>query len=249
MKKGLIFFLFFLFPAMAQAIELNTIKPVPPYGVFSAMSAQSLDQGSSSFGLIIERSNEPDFFRYTAAMSYGISNSVELTFNLPYLNDHLDGLEDFTMGVKYRLLSQAVYGPSVALLGLVYLPIGREELSRDGAVGAGLLITEKVGPFTGHLNGIWITSQKDELRKEWDLLGALTFPLFHNMEILGEFQVRKSPFTTSVDLSEARFGYRLFNEYIFGTLGLGIDLKNRSPEYRILFSLATRLPKKGFYSF
>lgn len=249
MKKGLFFLLFFLLPGIVSAIELNTFKPVPPLGVFSTASAQSLEEGSSSFGLFIERSVDPDFYRYTAAMSYGLTNSVELTMNLPYMNDHLDGLEDMTLAVKYRLLSQATYGPSVALLGLLYLPTGREEFSRDGALGAGLLITEKLGPFRGHLNGMWIVSGNDDLKKEWDLLGALTFPLFHNMEILSELQVRKTPFSSSVDLTELRFGYRLFNEYVFGTLGLGLDLKDRAPEYRILFSLATKLSKSTSRSF
>jgi len=247
MKKILVFTLIFLFPAIAAALELNTVKPLAPYGVFSAWSAQSLEKGAVSFGLSIERSKEPDFFRYTAGASYGIEEKIEFTMNFPYFNGGdggPDGVEDLGIAAKYRFMEQGRYGPSAALLVMGYIPTGDDELTRDGAVGAGLLVSKKIGPFMAHLNGLWTTPEKDELNNEWDLIGGLSFPLYHNMEVLAEFHVRDSHFSDSIDLSEGRIGYRLFNDTFFGTLGLGADLKNREPEYRVIFSLATVFSKK-----
>jgi hypothetical protein len=259
MKKILVFISIFLlfcisiFPlrGVSWAIELNTMKPLAPYGIFSAWSAQSLQKGALSFGLSLERSIEPDYYRYLAAASYGLDRRVELTMNLPYFNGRggEDGLEDLGLALKYRFLEQGRYGPSAALLLMGYLPTGEEGLTRDGAVGAGLLLTKKVGPFLTHLNGIWVTPHKSELKDEWDAIGGLAFPLYHNMEVLGEFEVRKGPFSDSVDLSEGRIGYRLFNDTFFGTLGLGADFKNRSPEYRALFSISTIIPRRGTPAF
>ena len=237
----------FLFPALSSAVELNTVRPLAPYGVFSAWSAQSLEKGAVSFGLTVEGSKEPDFFRYTAGASYGIEEKIELTVNFPYFaggNDAPDGLEDLGVAAKYRILEQGRYGPSAALLLLGYLPTGDDELTRDWALGAGVLVSKKLGPFMAHLNGLWTTPSKKELDAQWDLIGGLSFPLYHNMEVLAEFHMRDDHFADDIDLSEARVGYRLFNETFFGTIGIGTDLKNRTPEYRVIFSIATVFSKK-----
>ena len=42
---------------------------------------------------------------------------------------------------------------------------------------------------------------------------------------------------------EGRFGYRFMTtDYLYTTIGVGTDFKNRSPEYRVMLSITAILP-------
>ncbi|HXX57536.1 MAG TPA: hypothetical protein VEI96_06010, partial [Thermodesulfovibrionales bacterium] len=70
------------------------------------------------------------------------------------------------------------------------------------------------------------------------------FAAARSVKILGELYAKKS-YSGSLDRLELRFGTRILTtENIFTTLGAGYDLKNRSPEYRILFSVSYLFPLK-----
>lgn len=235
-----LFFFFFLLPAApSYAGELGIVRPLAPYSVFSTFSAFSLPEGASSVSLTIERSKDPSFYRHTLGLSYGISSRAELTADLPYVDsiDEGSGFEDFGGAFKYRFLDQGRYRPAVAALVFGYLPTGRDSLSRDGGAGAGMALSHKLGPFLTHANLIYTVSGKGYLTDEVDFLSGLEFAATHNVRILGEFQLRKSAVLNKVDLSEVRFGYRLSSGNLYNTFGIGFDLKERHPEFRIIFSI------------
>ncbi len=232
--------LFLLVPSVrSNAEELNLVTPLAPYSVFNTWSAFSLPKGGTSISYSMERSKAPSFYRHTLGLSYGVSNRAEVTLDLPYV-DNLQGegsgFEDLGGAFKYRVADEGRYTPAASLLVMGYLPTGRDSLSRDGGVGGGAALSRKVGPFLAHANVIYTISGKSSLKDEFDFLSGLEFAASHNLNILSEFQLRKSAFSNRVDLSEVRFGYRLSGGDLYNTLGAGFDLKNRHPEFRLIIS-------------
>lgn len=234
------FLLFLLFPSVrSDAQELSFVNPLAPYSVFRTWSAFSLPKGSTSISYSIERAKDPSFYRHILGLSYGVSNRAEVTLNVPYV-DNLQGgsgFEDIGGAFKYRVRGEGRYMPAAALLVMGYLPTGRDALSRDGGVGGGAALSRKLGPLMAHANVFYTVSGKDSLKDEFDFLTGLEFAAAHNLQMLGEFQLRKSAFSNSVDLSELRFGYRLTSGGgVYNTLGIGFDLKNRHPEFRLMLA-------------
>lgn len=237
-----LFFSFFLiFPAgRAEASgELGLVRPLAPYAVFSTFSAFSLPKGSTSVSYTLERSKDPSFYRHTLGFSYGISSRAEVTADLPYVDsiDDSSGFEDFGGAFKYRFYDAGRIRPAAAVLVFGYLPTGEDGLSRSGGGGGGLALSRALGPLMAHANFIYTVSGKSSLHDEFDFLTGLEFAATHNLRMLGEFQLRKGGVTDNVNLSEVRFGYRLSSGDIYNTFGIGFDLKNRHPKFRIIFSI------------
>lgn len=233
------FFLLLPAPRLEAAGELGIVKPLAPYSVFNTFSAFSLPGGGTSVSLTVERSKDPSFYRHTLGFSYGISDRAELTAGLPYV-DSLEGgsgFEDIGGAFKYRFYDQGRYRPAVAALFFGYLPTGRDALSRGGGAGGGLALSHKLGPLLVHANFIYTVPGKSSLTDEFDFLTGLEFAATHDVRVLGEFQLRRSAVLNKVDLSEVRFGYRFSRGDVYNTLGVGFDLKDRHPEFRIIFSI------------
>ena len=233
------FLLFLLIPSVrSNAEELSLVEPLAPYSVFRTWSAFSLPKGSTSISYSIERSKDPSFYRHILGLSYGVSNRAEVTLNIPYV-DSLEGgsgFEDIGGAFKYRVEGEGRYTPAASLLVMGYLPTGRDALSRDGGVGGGAVLSRKLGPLMAHANILYTVSGKSSLKDEFDFITGLEFAAAHNLRMLGEFQLRKSAFSNSVDLSELRFGYRLSSGDVYNTFGVGFDLKNRHPEFRLMLA-------------
>jgi hypothetical protein len=249
MKKC--FFLFIplllsIFLSPAEAFDIKGLQPVPPYGVFSTFSAESLKQNQIGVSLELERSVHPDFYRTTLKGSYGLHDSFEVLFSVPYVGinrDGTDGFEDVSFGVKHRLLNESDYWPAIAYLLTVSAPMEDESISTNGRVGGGLIFTKKVGPFKGHLNFLYLKPQKDELHDEYDLNMGAELAITHSMKLLGEIVGRKDFEKGKLDFLEWKVGYRIANSNnIFTTIGAGFNINNRTPEYRLLFSISVILP-------
>ncbi|MDA8169482.1 MAG: hypothetical protein M0Z59_07270 [Nitrospiraceae bacterium] len=245
MKKLALLFFLLLLPRISQAFELSTVKPQPPFGVFSTFSTQSLRQGDVSFGINIERTQSPDFYRHTLGFAYGVTNRAEITLNLPYVDgfEGESGFEDLGAAFKYRFIDQGRYGPSAAILVTGYAPTGRDEFSRNGGVGGGLALGRKLGPLMANLNAIITKPGKSSLKNEFDLLAGLEFAATHNIRALGEFQLRKEAFSSKVDLSELRFGLRYIGDSFYNTIGVGFNLKNGDPQFRVIFQIGAILER------
>ena len=235
-----------IFLSPAEAFDIKGLQPVPPYGVFSTFSAESLKQNQVGVSLELERSVHPDFYRTTLKGSYGLHDSFEVLFSVPYVSinrDGSDGLEDVSFGVKHRLLDEADYWPAIAYLLTVSAPMEDESISTNGRVGGGLIFTKKVGPFKGHLNFLYLKPQKTDLNDEYDVNIGTELAITHKMTLLAELIGRKDFYKEKLNFLEWRLGYRIANsDNIFTTIGAGFNIKNRTPDLRLLFSVSAVLP-------
>lgn len=242
MKKS--FYLFFLVNIVligyAYGFDMKGIQPIMPYGVFSTFSAESLKKNDMGFGLGLERSRQPDFYRLTAQLAYGINNNMEVGLTLPYItkwHDSIDGVEDISVGFKHRFFDEDRYGPSIAYLLSVSMPSGREEFSTEGSMGGGIIISKRVGPVNGHANIFYSRPFTERFNDDITFSAGLDFSAANNFKILGELYGKKS-YSGKLDRLELRLGYRIHTtDSLFTTIGAGFDLKNRSPEYRLILSL------------
>ena len=232
--------------ASAQTFETTGLQPLPPYGVFSTFSAESLKQNRVGLGLSLGRSVEPNFYRTVLQFAYGLHDRFEVLMTLPYVWDwqgDVDGFEDVTFGIKHRILDEDKYIPAVAYLLMVAPDSGRREFSTDGMVGGGLIISKKIGPFRGHTNLIYSKPGDSDLRSNYMLNLGAELAVTNNSSILAELVGRKDYYKNKLNLLEWRVGYRIATtENIFTTIGAGFDFKDRTPQYRLMLSVSIILP-------
>ncbi len=237
-----------LLTGTSYGFDVSGLQPVAPYGIFSTFSAESLPRGKVALEAGFERSNEPDFYRFSARAAYGISDSFEFEITVPYVYDYgdsVDGMEDVSVGFKHRFYEEGKYGPSLAYLINASINNGRDEFSTHGRFGGGLIVSKRVGPFKGHFNVLYERPGTGSLEDEITFQGGIEFSAAHNFKMLGELLARKSYPTNVYDKIEARFGYRIkTTDSIYTTFGAGVDLKRRSPEYRIMISISYTPPEK-----
>jgi hypothetical protein len=246
MKRYLLFsFLaLFIFTGSAHALDLEGVQPLAPYGVFSTFSAESLPKGKFDVAFQFEKCRHPDFYRYTAQLGYGITDSTEIGVTVPLHNEphNTASFEDIGFALKHRFVDEGKYGPSVAFILTATAPVGSDEFSTEGSIGAGIALTKKVGPVLGHLNVFYSKPFTDRFNDDITFAGGIDFSATHAFRILGELYGKKS-YSGSVDRLEARTGVRfLTTENLFTTFGVGWDLKNRTPEYRLIFSVSYLFP-------
>ena len=237
-----------LCPASGLSFDLYGIQPTASNGIFSVFSAETVPAKVYSLELSAEQSIEPHYYRVILKGAYGLSDDLELLFSLPYVLSHEhagDGLEDFSFAFRYRIIRERIFGPSFTLLANAALPSGNAPYTTDGRFGGGIIVSKRIGPFSGHLNVLFSKPGKGSLHDELLFGGGITFNATHNSWILGEVTARRGPFTTAFDQVEYRIGYRLMTtESIYTTIGAGMDLKNRTPEYRFMLSVSFTKPQK-----
>jgi hypothetical protein len=209
------------------------------------MSASSPPKGKAAFALSAERSGEPNFWRYSTHLAYGITDSVEFSASIPYVDNSTSGLEDIAFGVKHRFFDEGKYGPSLAYLFTFSVASGVDDLSTGGRAGGGLILSKRVGPVNGHANLFYALPFDSAFKDEMRFSAGIDFSAAHDFQILGELYGRSSHFSDELDQLEARFGYRfMIGEQTFTTLGAGFDIKDQSPEYRIIASLTWIFPRE-----
>jgi hypothetical protein len=230
----------------AHAFDIKGLQPLPPYGVFSTFSAESLKQNKVGIGLSFERSGDPDFYRTVFQFAYGLHNKFEFNATLPYVidwHDRIDGFEDLSLGIKHRIIDETEAVPAVAYVLTVSAPSGKSEFSTDGRVGGGLLLTKKIGPFKGHINAFYSKPEMAGLKNEYSVNLGTELAVTHSSKLLAEIVGRKNYFKNKIDLLEWRIGYRIATtDYLYTTIGAGFDIKNRTPDYRLMFSVSIILP-------
>src|SRR5208282_836144 len=110
------------------AFDTEGLRPLQPYGVFSTFSAESLKQNAVGISLGLERSDEPNFYRETLQLAYGLHDRFEIEMTLPYVDDyaqsHRSGFEDVNLGIKHRILDEGLYYPAIAYILTVAAPSG-----------------------------------------------------------------------------------------------------------------------------
>ena len=229
----------------AYGFDVKGIQPLAPFGVFSTFSAESLPQGRSGIALGFERSRHPDYYRFTNQFAYGITNSIELDITIPYVYNwehSTDGFEDIAFGLKHRFFDEGKYGPSIAYILSASVHSGKEEFSTGGSYGGGLIVSKRVGPVTGHANVLYFRPGNSKFKDDVTFAAGLDFSASHNFKLLGEIYAKKS-YSGKIDRAELRFGYRILTtENLFTTIGAGFDMKNRTPEYRLMLSFTYLFP-------
>ena len=247
-KLSCIFLIIFLFPAVLYAFEYTHLQPVSPYGVFSTFSTESLAKNNVAAEFAAERINHPEFYRYELKGAYGLTDAIELSFTAPYIvsyQNSVDGPEDFSVGFKHRVYDEGKYGPSLAYILNASMNNGREEFSIGGRLGIGFIASKRVGPFNGHLNFFFEKPGSGSLKNEVSFSGGIDFSAANNFNLLGELIVKKGYNTNQYDHVETHFGYRIkTTDYIYTTIGVGLNLKEKSPEYRFLLSVCVTTPHK-----
>jgi len=188
-----------------------------------------------------EKSVEPDFYRFSVKAAYGIRDNMELNMTIPYVHHYSgdrSGLEDIAVGFKHRFYDEEKYGPSLAYLLSGSIPSGADALTSDGRLLAGLIVSKRVGPFSGHVNLFYERPGTASMNDGIFLLGGIEFSAAHNFKILSEIIVKENHEKNKNNQIEGRFGYRLkTTEYIYTTFGAGLDMKARSPEFRMFMSV------------
>jgi hypothetical protein len=226
-------------------LDLMGPQEPAPYGVFSTISADSPAKGQAAIALSIEKSLEPDFFRFSSQISLGITDNIALSANIPYVDNSHSGLEDIAVTLKHRFFEKKEYELSVAYLLTGSVASSTEELSADGRVGAGIVSTKRVGPVEGHINFIYSYPGDDDLEDEIRFSVGVEFAAAHSFDLLAEVFGRKSHFSDEIDELEARFGYRVrYSEGVYTTLGAGFGFDNRAPDFRVMASLSVRFPNR-----
>lgn len=245
MKKYLFFLAFsnLIFTVCAYGFDFQGIQPLAPYGVFSTFSAESLKKGKSALALGVGKSWEPMYYRFTSQYGYGLTDAIELDVTVPYdlkVQNSVDGFEDISIAFKHRFFDEGKYGPSIAYIVFGSLPTGRDELSTEGSVGAGIIVSKKVGPVYGHANLFYTRPGSSRFNDEITFAAGIDFSAAYNFKILGELYGKKTV-SGDVDMLEVRFGYRIMTaERVFTTIGAGYDVKN--PQYRLFLSLTYQFP-------
>jgi hypothetical protein len=242
MKRTILFVLLFLsVTERLFAFDISGLQPLAPNGVFSTFSAESLQKNKTSVEIAAEKSVEPDFYRFSVKAAYGLTDNMEFIMTIPYVyhySGERNGLEDIAVGFKHRFYDEEKYGPSLAYMINASIPSGADDLTSDGRVGAGLIVSKRVGPFSGHVNLFYVKPGTAHLHDEVNLLGGIEFSAAHNFKILSEIIVKKNHEKNKENQIEGRIGYRIkTTEYIYTTFGTGWDMKARSPEYRIFMSV------------
>jgi len=230
----------------AQAFDITGLQPVAPYGVFSTFSAESLPKGKVALSTDAEILLDPDFYRFLFKSAYGITDTLEFNMTIPYVHkwaDTMDGFEDIALGFKHRIFDEVRHGLSLAYILNASLPSGRDEFSTDGCFGAGVIFSKRVGPVNGHANFFYEIPGKGSFEEELIFGAGLDFSASHNVKILSEVYAKKSYDSEKVDSVEGRIGYRIkAADMLYTTLGASFDLKHKSPDYRIIFSLTFLYP-------
>ncbi len=247
MKRTFLFILLLLsLSEKLYAFDISGLQPLAPHGVFSTFSAESLQKNKSSVEISAEKSSGPDFYRVSLKAAYGVTDKLEFNLTMPYVYNYLHritGLEDVAAGFKYRFHDEGKYGPSLAYLITASIPSGGDETTSDGRVGAGIIVSKRVGPFNGHLNIFYTKPGNSSFKDEISLLGGIEFSAAHNFKILSEIVVKNSFHSHERNQVEARFGYRIkTTDYIYTTLGAGLDIRKINPEYRFFISVNITTP-------
>jgi hypothetical protein len=249
MKKSafLLVFLVVILMISGNSFGIDMSGPmVPtPYGVFSTISSSSPQKGRAAVSVSVEKSGNPDFYRFSAQLATGLTDNIEFGMNIPYMDNARTGLEDIAISLKHRLLDGEGYSPSLAYLLTGSLGSGKEDLSTDGRIGAGIISGKKLGPLKGHVNFIYSIPRDTDYEDEMRFSAGLEFSAAHNLEVLAELYGVNSHFSNEVDKLEARFGYRIqYGRGVYTTLGAGFGLANKEPDYRILLSLTLSFPQR-----
>ncbi|MFC1769870.1 hypothetical protein ACFLZI_02285 [Nitrospirota bacterium] len=248
MKKIVYLLLFLCFAVGSPALALDStvyVSPAP-LGLFSTSSTDTPGFNEYYIGFGMERAENPDYYRYTLSVAYGVSEKLELGLNLPYIKDELNSPEDMRLALKYRVFGKGRNAFSGGYMFTISPSWESDDYSAGGSYGSAILATKRLGPFKGlanlHFRKYWDQDFDDELR----FMAGFIFSASRELDVLAEYYSIKRQSDDTPFLSEARFGYRFSSDHdLYASVGVGVGLNEPSPSYRLLGSLSYILPNDG----
>ncbi len=225
-------------------------QPVQTTGVFSVFSTKTTIANHFDIEPGLEIVKGPDVKRFSLRAAYGITKNTEAGISLSGgSRKNEDGMEDISLGIRHRFIDEGRYGPAAAALLAVSLPTGDESAgfgSGNLETEALVIVSKRIGPFTGHFNLGYNVIYDTDKDNELILAGGLDFSAAKRLVLLAELYGKTSRDQNSIDLLEARFGYRtILAESITNTVGLGFGLNSREPDYRLMILFTLGYPQQG----
>lgn len=272
----LLVFAFILFGvkeiSLAQNIPLaqpRSYQPIGTTGVFSVFGAKTLKKGQIAIGLAADFAtaiyydddSHPDQKTIALQLGYGITERFDIGLDLPYTwwfpDDagwHEHGLDDLSVGLRYRILDEKESAPALAILGALTFPTGDEDkgLSTGGTdFETKVILSKRIGPVNSHLNigYVWPSTKKYDLKDGLTYGIGADFSASSSVQLLAELVGNKNRYTEDIhpgadkDPLELRGGLRIISDVGFiTTLGVGVGLNDSSPDYRLLAALTYTYP-------
>lgn len=280
--KKLVYLLVFAFivfgfqgVVLAKKIPLaqqRNYQPLGTTGVYSVFGAKTLKKGQIAIGLAADFApdayydddSHPDQKTMALQFGYGITENFDIGLDLPFTwwypdnaGWHEQGLDDLSIGLRYRLLDEKESIPGIAILGAVTFPTGDEDkgLSTGGTdFESKLIMSKRLGPVNTHLNigYSWPGTKKYDLQDGLTYGIGMDFSVSSQTQLLAELVGNKNRYTKDLhpkgdaDPLEIRAGVRIISDRgLITTLGVGVGLSNASPDYRALAVLTYTYPPEA----
>ena len=222
--------------------DLGGLQPSAPYGVFSTLTATSPPKGRIVASVNYENTINDEFYRFGTNVAVGLTDNLEFSISLA----DQAGLEDYTFGLKHRIIDESEQALSLAYVLTASLASGTPGISTNGRWGGGLVVSKRVGPVYGHANLFFAKPGKAANKDEVRFSAGFVFSAAHNLWLMGELFGRSSHYSNDIDQVETRIGYRmLIGENLYASIGGGVDLWASTPRYRLMASLSFILPSQG----
>lgn len=258
----------------------RSYQPLGVTGVFSVFGAKTLKKGQIAVGVALDFAegigpydddHHPDQKTLALQLGYGLTERFDIGLDLPFtwwypdiftwkgerVGFHEQGLDDLSIGLRYRLLDEKEGAPAVALLGAAAFPTGDVDkgLSSGGIdLDTKLILSKRLGPVNTHLNlGYFLPSTE-----KYDLKSGLTYGLGMDFsasrqvllltELVGNQNIFPENFQPVADKDplEIRLGLKFISDSgIIATFGGGLGLNDASPGYRVLAGITYTYPPEA----
>jgi len=206
--------------------------------------AEVLGEYSSDKELVAE--NEPWLKSQqngvTAAITYGVVDTVDIVFSLPYQSVRIDdgtetqrenGFADSAIEAKWRFFEKNSF--SLAVKPGLTLPTGNE----NKGLGSGkptyylyLIASKELGLWSLHSNIAYIRNENknDERNDIWHASLATTFEVIKNLKLVGDMGVESNPDRLSTTAAAYILGGFIYSPLENFDIGLGIKGGLTKPE-------------------
>lgn len=181
-----------------------------------------------------EEGVKTDTEEVSAALTYGILDSVDVVLSVPYafweektggVSEKEDGFADLSLEAKWRFFERE--GLSFALKPGLTLPTGDE----DKGLGAGrttgylfLIASKDVSPWAFHLNLAYIRNENknDERYDLWHASLAAGYELFKGLQLVGDIGIETNPDRSSSIDPAYILGGLIYSPWENFDIGLGV---------------------------
>lgn len=247
--------------AAAPQAEAWGHKPVGDTGIFTVVGTRTLPQGAFGVGLgwygieaITEAGGDDlDQNTFYVPLAYGIRNNLQIEANLPFTFWEADksktnkaGLDDITVGVRYRFLDEAAGRPGLGILGFVAAPTASKDKgigTKETDYGAKLLLTKTLGTVETNVNvGYTVVGEPPEFKRDNEVTYGvgLAFPAGKKLQGLAEIAGNsdRNPDHAASRQLEGRAGLRYVTDKVVAHFGASRAFTSSSPDWGLTAGVA-----------